>query len=154
MTVTGKNGKEQLPGRVVRVHGLDQRRVLLDDAGNRITRFDGIIRDVEAAGLNAWTIARLLLAWQRHVWERGCREDHLDLVWADAVERLAPPEAHGALVAAVLMHLRDGQCAASVAEEVDGLLNHRLSQPTLQYVRGHSGGPGTEPRPAFGRGES
>ncbi len=140
MTVTGKNGQEQQLGRVVRMRGLDQRCVLLDDAGNRITRFDDIIRDVEATGMDSWPIARVLLIWQRHVWERGCPEDYLGLVWEDALERVAPVDATEFLVPAVVAHLRDGQCRVSFEEQVGGFVNHLLGHPVLRYV--HGGAPG------------
>ncbi len=137
MTVTAKNGEEQQqPGRVARVRGLDQRCVLLDDAGNRITRFDDIIRDVEAAGLGSWPVARVLLGWQRHMWRQSCPEDHLGLVWDDTVERVATAEATEFFIGAVVAHLRDGLCLVSVEEEVHGRVNHLLAQPALRYLHG------------------
>lgn len=134
MTVTGKNGEEQRPGRAVRVHGLDQKCILLDDDGNRITRFDNIIRDVERTGAQSWPIARVTLAWQRHAWQQDCHEDYVGLIWDDAMERVVD-ELLGIFMGAVLSHLRDGIDRVGVEEEVHGLLDAILSQPSPRPMR-------------------
>jgi len=134
MTVTGKNGKEQQPGRVVRVRGLDQRCVLLDDDGNRITRFDNIIRYVEGTGAQSWPTARVMLAWQRHAWQQDCHEDYLGLIWDDAMERVVD-ELLGIFMGAVLSHLRDDFDRVGVEEEVHGLLDAMLNQPAPRPLR-------------------
>ena len=134
MTVTGKNGEEQQPGRVVRVRGLDQKCILLDDDGHRITRFDNILRDVERTGAQSWLTARVMLAWQRHAWQQDCHEDYLALIWDDAMERVVD-ELLGIFMGAVLSHLRDGFDRVGVEEEVHGLLDAMLNQPAPRPLR-------------------